>query len=219
MEKWELISSPNSDWLTYLFGINFLLFVFCKQRFNQQFFSFLRVIDTPLYFASYGERFVLQQGFIVLTVIFSIVNVALFFGFLLAHYTATLFNFYTFLILFGGISLVVLIRQIILMILSYFFKIHHLVNQYQFRNATYLFRLSFLLYTGLIFFHFSFNYSPLFLEVLLYVVFLLYILYNVMIYRQFFKVIKEEGLYFILYLCSLKLSPWILLFKELNDLL
>ena len=40
-----------------------------------------------------------------------------------------------------------------------------------------------------------------------------------MIYRQFFKVIKEEGLYFILYLCSLKLSPWILLFKELNDLL
>ena len=94
MEKWELISSANSDWLTYLFGINFLLFVVCKQRFNQQFFSFLRVIDTP-YFASYEERFVLQQGFIVLTVIFSIVNVALFWIFISAlHHNP--FDFYTF---------------------------------------------------------------------------------------------------------------------------
>ena len=92
MEKWELISSANSDWLTYLFGINFLLFVFCKQRFNQQFFSFLRVIDT-LFFCKLRRAICPSTGIYCIDSIFSIVNVALFFGFLLAHYTTTLLIF------------------------------------------------------------------------------------------------------------------------------
>ena len=46
MEEWVLIPSGNSDWMTYVIMVNFLLFVFCKWRY-QPVFSFLRVIDTP----------------------------------------------------------------------------------------------------------------------------------------------------------------------------
>ena len=81
MDEWTLIPIKNTDWLAYVFGFNFLLFVLCKQQFNQQFFSFFRVIDTPLYFSSYGERFVLQQGFVLLSVLFSLINTTIFIDF------------------------------------------------------------------------------------------------------------------------------------------
>ena len=219
MDEWTLIPIKNTDWLAYVFGVNFLLFVLCKQQFNQQFFSFFRVIDTPLYFSSYGERFVLQQGFVLLSVLFSLINTTIFIGFFLTNYTTISFDLSTFFILFGGLSLVVIIRQVFLFGLSFFIDLFSLIDQYQFRQATYLFRLSFLLYVGLVFYHFSFSHSPLFFEVLLYTMSFLYLLYHFMIYQQLFNSIKKGGMYFILYLCTLKLSPWILLFKGLNNLL
>ena len=105
MDEWTLIPIKNTDWLAYVFGFNFLLFVLCKQQFNQQFFSFFRVIDTPLYFSSYGERFVLQQGFVLLSVLFSLINTTIFIGFFLTNYTTLSFDISTFFILFGGLSI------------------------------------------------------------------------------------------------------------------
>lgn len=219
MNEWTLLATDQNDWMAYVFGINFLLFVFCKQQFSQQFFTFFRVIDTPLYFSSYGERSVLQQGFVICSVLFSIINSSLFLGFLLAHYTEQVFDLSTFGLLFGGLSLVVILRQIILLGLGFFIDLNSFINQYQFRQATYLFRLSFLGYVGLVFYHFTFAHSPLFFDLMLYMVLGLYLLYHFMVYRQLFNVLNKGGMYFILYLCTLKLTPWVLLFKGLNNLL
>ena len=84
MEEWVLIPSGNSDWMTYVIMVNFLLFVFCKWRYQQQFYSFLRVIDTPLYFNNYAERAIYSQGFILLSVLFSLINISLFICFYLS---------------------------------------------------------------------------------------------------------------------------------------
>ena len=120
MNEWTLLATEQDDWMAYVFGLNFLLFVLCKQQFSQQFFTFFRVIDTPLYFSSYGERSILQQGFVICTVLFSIINSSLFFGFLLARFTERVFDLSTFGLLFGGLSLVVILRPIILVGLGFF---------------------------------------------------------------------------------------------------
>lgn len=219
MNEWTLLATDHDDWMAYVFGINFLLFVFCKQQFSHQFFTFFRVIDTPLYFSSYGERSILQQGFVVCSVVFSIINTSLFLGFLLMHFSPRIFDLNTFGLLFGGLSLVVILRQVILLGLGFFIDLNSFINQYQFRQATYLFRLSFLVYVGLVFYHFYFAHSPLFFNLMFYTVVSLYLLYHFMVYRQMFNVLNKGGVYFILYLCTLKLSPWILLFKGLKNLL
>ena len=219
MNEWTLLTLNNNDWMAYVMGFNFLLFVLCKQRFSQQFFSFFRVIDTPLYFSSYGERFILQQGFVLCSIVFSIINTSLLLGYFLTHYTNQIFDLRTFAFLFGGISIVVILRQLILLALGFFIDLNSFINQYQFRQATYLFRLSFLCYVSLVFYHFSFAHAPLFFDLILFTVVGLYLLYHFMIYRQLFNVLNKGGIYFILYLCTLKLSPWILLFEGLNNLL
>ena len=216
MNDWTLLATDYDDWMAYVLGLNFLLFVFCKQQFSQQFFSFFRVIDTPLYFNSYGDRSVIQQGFILSSVVFSIINCSLFLGFFMTHYTEYTLNLSTFGLLFSGLSIVVVLRQIILLGLGFFIDLNSFINQYQFRQATYLFRLSFLVYVGLVFYHFTFAHSPLFFDLLLYTVLTLYLFYHLIVYRQLFHVLNKGGVYFILYLCTLKLSPWILLFKGLN---
>lgn len=217
MEEWVLISSGRSDWLTYIFTTNFLLFVFCKWRYQLQFFSFLRVIDTPLYFSSYGEKPVIQQGFTLLSILFSLINISLFIGFYLAENGTILMDFGLFIRVFLGIVGVVVVRQIILIFLGFIFEIQHFIHQYQFRITTYLFRLNILMFIGLILYYYTFDHSSLYFNVFSTLSLLLYGCYHLLVIKQLFTVINQGGLYFILYLCTLKLSPWILLINGLKN--
>ena len=216
MEEWVLISSGNSDWMTYIMMVNFLLFVFCKWCYQSQFFSFLRVIDTPLYFNNYAERPVYSQGFILLSVLFSIINISLFICFYLSKNQYAPLEFNLFAIIFLGICGTIVLRQIILTVLSYFFELQHFINQYQFRTSTYLFRLNIFVFLGLILYYYTFDLSPVFLEYFALISGILYVFYHLIVVRQLFSIINQGGLYFILYLCTLKLSPWILLVNGLK---
>ena len=216
MEEWVLIPSGNSDWMTYIMMVNFLLFVFCKWCYQSQFFSFLRVIDTPLYFNNYAERPIYNQGFILLSVLFSVINISLFICFYLSKNQYAPLEFNLFAIIFLGICGTIVLRQIILTVLSYFFELQHFINQYQFRTSTYLFRLNIFVFLGLILYYYTFDLSPVFLEYFALISGILYVFYHLIVVRQLFSIINQGGLYFILYLCTLKLSPWILLVNGLK---
>jgi len=216
MEEWVLIPSGKSDWMTYVMLVNFLILVFCKWRYQQQFFSFLRVIDTPLYFNNYADKSIYKQGFIITSVTFSLVNLSLFICFYLAESNLSPLTFKVFAMIFLGICGTIILRQIVLVVLSYFFELQHFINQYQFRTSTYLFRLNIFIYIELILYYYTFNQSPFFLQVFILICSSLYFLYHVLIVKQLFSTINDGGLYFILYLCTLKLSPWILLINRLN---
>ena len=216
MEEWVLIPSGNSDWMTYIMMVNFLLFVFCKWCYQSQFFSFLRVIDTPLYFNNYAERPIYSQGFILLSVLFSIINISLFICFYLSKNQYAPLEFNLFAIIFLGICGTIVLRQMILTVLSYFFELQLFINQYQFRTSTYLFRLNIFIFLGLILYYYTFDLSPVFLEYFALISGILYVFYHLIVVRQLFSIINQGGLYFILYLCTLKLSPWILLVNGLK---
>ena len=217
MKEWVLIASGNSDWMTYVMTINFLLFVFCKWRYQPQFFSFLRVIDTPLYFNNYAERPIYSQGFVLLSVLFSLINISLFICFYLSKNQYASLEFNLFAIILFGICATIALRQIILTVLSYFLELQHFINQYQFRTSTYLFRLNIFIFMGLILYYYTFELSPIFFEVFALISGFLYVLYHLLVVKQLFSIINQGGLYFILYLCTLKLSPWILLINGLKQ--
>lgn len=216
MKEWVLITSENADWMTYIIMANFLLFVFCKWRYQPQFFSFLRVIDTPLYFNNYGERPIYSQGFILLSVLFSLINISLFICFYLSLNQYATLEFNLFAIIFLGICGTIVLRQIISTILSYFLELQQFINQYQFRTSTYLFRLNIFIFIGLVLYYYTFELSPVFFEFFAIISGVLYVLYHLLVVKQLFKTINQGGLYFILYLCTLKLSPWILLINGLK---
>ena len=196
MEEWVLISSGNSDWMTYIMMVNFLLFVFCKWCYQSQFFSFLRVIDTPLYFNNYAERPIYSQGFILLSVLFSVINISLFICFYLSKNQYAPLEFNLFAIIFLGICGTIVLRQIILTVLSYFFELQHFINQYQFRTSTYLFRLNIFIFLGLILYYYTFDLSPVFLEYFALISGILYVFYHLIVVRQLFSIINQGGIIF-----------------------
>ena len=217
MEEWILIPSGKSDWMTYVMMVNFLLLVFCKWCYQQQFFSFLRVIDTPLYFNNYADKPIYNQGFIITSLLFSLINVSLFICFYLSEKDLAPLTFYLFILIFFGIFGTIILKQIGIIILSYFFELQHFINQYQFRILTYFFRLNIFIFIGLILYCYTFDLSPVFLQVFVLICSSLYFLYHLLIIKQLFSTINKGGLYFILYLCTLKLSPWILLINGLKS--
>ena len=216
MEEWVLISSDKSDWISGVMIVNFLLLVFCKWRYQKQFFSFFRVIDTPLYFSNYGDKQLFRQGFVVLSLLFSLINLSIFICFYLSNNQLLNLDINTFLLIFSGICGTVVLRQLVLIVLSYYLKLQEFITQYQFRISTYFFRLNILIFIGLVFYYFTFDLSPLFLEVFTLICIGLYLLYHLLVVKQLFSTINQGGLYFILYLCALKLSPWILLINGLK---
>ena len=73
------------------------------------------------------------------------------------------------------------------------------------------------IFMGLILYYYTFELSPIFFEVFALISGFLYVLYHLLVVKQLFSIINQGGLYFILYLCTLKLSPWILLINGLKQ--
>ncbi len=199
----------------------FLPLIFCCLFFvngviSSSFIHFSVVIDTPFYFNSYAEKPIYQQGFFLLSILFSIITIGVFVGFYLSEYHDVIFDLRLFWLIFLGITGVVIARQLAVIILEYFFEIQAFVQQYQFRVTTYLFRLSILMFIGLILYQYTFAFSPYFFNGFFLIVLLFYGFYHVLVIKQLFSMINQGGLYFILYLCTLKLSPWIILINGLK---
>lgn len=218
MDEWLLLPENTKNWVTLILVGNFLLFVFIKIRFKQQFSSFIRLIDTPMYFNIYGEKKFVNQGFVHLSGGFSLITISLLLSFLIHPHTATP-PLRVFLILALSVAVILVVRQLFLLLLGYLLDLNNVINQYQFRNLTYLFRLSIILFAGIIFYCYSFEQSDLFLKGLFISILIIYCISQLMVIYQLINTINKGGLYFILYLCVLKISPWTILIIGLKQIL
>jgi hypothetical protein len=171
-----------------------------------------------MYFNIYGEKKFISQGFTYVSGLFSLINLVLLLFFLIQPFTQTP-SFNLFLILLISIGAVLILRQSILFFLGLLLDLNGFVNQYQFRNLTYLFRLSILLFIGIIVYYYSFNQSAFFLQGVSITLIFIYFLVQLIVIKQLINIINKGGLYFILYLCVLKISPWIILIKGLKQIL
>lgn len=218
MEEWIPIANENLDWVTLIYVVNFILIVYIKWRYELQFFSFLRLIDTTTYMNNYGEKYEVLNGFILLSMLFSSLTLSMFCVFFLHHYFAITLSFLLFIYLIVGVLLTVLLRSLFILLLSNLLDVKRFFQSFQFRNCTYIFRLSIFLYTGLVFYHYGWNQSFFVFKLLFYGGTLIYLTSQVMVIGQLFSTINRGSLYFILYLCTLKMSPWILLFHGIKRL-
>lgn len=216
MEEWTLIPHSNNNWITFVLGFNFLLFVFTKWRFEQTFFSFFRFIDRSTHFNNYAEKGLFKQGFIFCAAFFSLSNISLLGTSIMGNYEIIDYNFSSFVLIFLSTFAIVFLRHLFQLTLANLLKLESFIHQFQFRNSTYLFRLSIPLYIGLVFNQYTPFFSTLLFNGFLVLVLTSYLLTQLLVVKEFFGTINRGALYFILYLCTLKLSPWILLFGGLK---
>ena len=218
MKEWIPIANQNIDWITGVLLVNLLLLAYVKRRYELQFFSFIRFIDTTTYIKSYSEKYGIFSGFISLSMLFSCFTISLFSLFFLSHYYAVDLSFTLFVYVIVGLLLTVLLRSYLILFLSNLLGAKNIIQSFQFRNCTYIFRLSIFLYICLVFYHYGWNQSLLLFQFMVWGGVLIYFTSQILILRQLFDAINRAGVYFILYLCTLKMSPWILLFNGIKQL-
>ena len=83
---------------------------------------------------------------------------------------------------------------------------------YSFINLRFLFRVSIFIYIILIVHHFYFFKKFLFLEITFFSIIIFYYLYSILIIYKFLGNINRGKFYFICYLCTLKITPWVFIY-------
>ena len=212
-------SITNLDWITIILIMSLLLLSLGKYFFKGSFFNFIILPFNNKYIALNRKKGKLFQGFHIIMSFFQMANVTLFI--FLAH---NLFqkqppNSYSdfYLVIVGGLLVYFLLKIGLQIGNGYFFENHELMTELIFE------KLSYFNYGGLV----AFMGNILVIYVfpgsiaIIYIVILLFLVINgiglIKILRNLQKLIVSNTFYFILYLCTLEISPIAIIISYLNS--
>ena len=214
MEDWILRNIDQQDWLSLVFLFNFFLLVTLKLMHGNQFHYFIRIIDSALYFKIYGKDKLRLQSFTILGTVFLLVNFSLL-AFYFFNYNYSKFNSFTFfLLLLAKIICLVVFRYLFLQFSFKVLNIKNFTEVFQFKSLTYQIQISILTFMLFLLYQFSFL-NIEFFNMSIFVVIILYLTSQITLYKKYWLTLKYNLLYLILYLCTFKLAPWIVLYSTI----
>ena len=215
MEDWISRTELQHDWISLVFLFNFILLAVLRGTHTIQFKTFIRFIDPKLYFNIYGKENFLSQSFTALGTVFFLINLCLgvFYCLTLFEFGPNSFSFFiTLLIQIVGL---IFIRFVFLKICCKLVEIDGFSEIFIFKTLSYQIQISILSFFLFVFYEFSYP-TQEFLIIILMLITGLYLLSQLSLYREYWGVFKHNLLYLILYLCTFKLAPWILLYSTLK---
>ena len=209
---WIILNKLHNDWVSILIFSNLILLSYTKWRYDRKFTSFFKSIDPSVYFNNYGNNFFFNRSFGVSILVFSLVNISLFLIFILDYFNLIKMVLFEFFLLFSFLLSVGFISYFTCSLLGGALSVRKQALAYIFNNLRFLFRVSIFIFTILTIHHFYFLNTFLFLKVTFFCVLMLYYLYSIVISYNFLRNLDKGKFYFILYLCTLKITPWVFIY-------
>lgn len=186
-----------------------------KSLFKHRFNALTRFYDTSLYLNIYAKEKGFLKLFNILFGTFALLNFSLLIHLFLAQYQWIEHGLKEFLMLFGSISLIILLRIMVHSGVGKLLEIDVSLKSYTFSNTTYFFQGSLLLFLGLVLYQFALPKTLVNINFLLIGYLLLWSYTQAFAIFKHYNFLKQGLLYLILYLCTFKLTPWVLLFSKL----
>lgn len=214
MEAIERISSSN-DLLTLTVLLVLLLLVLAKNLFPHRFDEFISLFSSGKYMIIKSREHKALFGFNVIMLIVHILIISLFIFTALRTFTpATIENTaVVFLRIITAYGFFILLKFTVEKIIANVFDIDNIADHFLFQKHTYRNFISLLLFPIAIFLIYS--QDPR--EIIFYVVLGIFIAAGAYLLLQVVKknegVISRNWFYFILYLCALEITPYVILFK------
>jgi len=206
----------SSDWATLLFIFTFILLTINRNVFAVRFHDYIRLIYSDKYLKIYKDTNNLKSWFTISMFIIQLISYSFFIHIVLSYLNYnTLNSFLDFLKIFNFLTFFILGKYLIEKIISNFFDIEEFVEQYN------LIKVNFRTYLGLLVLPVSMFlfYSKLQEINIIYLVLLLVLLTNLIMYgvilKNHQKLISKHIFYFILYLCTLEIAPYLIIYKWL----
>jgi len=215
---WILLNKIHQDWISILMFSNLMLLSLIKWRYNRKFTSFFKSIDPSVYFNNYGNNFFFNRYFGASILVFSIVNISLCLIFVLNSFNLIELDIILFLIFFSFLLLIGFFGYLINSILGGILAVKRETLVYSFINLRFLFRISIFIYFILVIHYYYFFDTFIFLNTTSFCVFVFYFLYSIIIIYKFLGNLEKGKLYFILYLCTLKFTPWVFIYWVIKNI-
>jgi hypothetical protein len=207
----------SNDWVTLLLVGCLLFLTLAKYLYPKRFQEFVQLPLTNKYFSLQGKNDTVEHPFNVLLFIPQAISVSL----LIYLSLKTLYpsfvtvNPWLYVQLLGGYTVFVLAKYYIEKIVANVFSIDGLINNYLYQKLSYRNFLAILVFVANLLFVYVVSPSP---TVLVLAVIFLVLLNGIALlysYKKNTSVIFSHFFYFILYLCALEISPYIILYKTL----
>ncbi|WP_338375763.1 DUF4271 domain-containing protein [uncultured Flavobacterium sp.] len=203
----------NKDWATFLFVLCFVVIAIVKSLSEVQFSEFLRLPFSKKYTSTYKDTSNLYSAFTISLFFVQLISFSFLIQIVLSYFDfTTKSNWITFIQIFTTLFVAILIKFYIEKIVANIFDIEEFLEIFNLKKVT------FRTYIGLIFLPIVILlYYNNFLSVGIISVFLAIIGIG-MIYFYFLSILTYQKLilsrifYFILYLCTLEIGPYYLLY-------
>lgn len=206
----------NNDWVTLIFLFLFGLIALSNFLYTEKFYSFRQLFVSNRYFTTQQGNFEVFNKFTTLLYLVTTTIISL--GiFLLADKLEVIepstTKFIFFLRIFILVNLLLSIKYFIEKIIANIFDADKVIDFYLFHKITYknLITLCFLPLLILFFYTFEAPLTVVIASISIYIVLNIYIL--VKHYRKNQDLVFKHWFHFILYLCTLEIAPYVILYK------
>ncbi|MBZ0327566.1 MAG: DUF4271 domain-containing protein [Altibacter sp.] len=209
--------TESLDWVTLLLVGCFVLFTFARQRYPKRFQEFIMLPITNKYFLVQGRNDEIQHPFNILLFVAQVISVSLFiFLFFKLNAPDMLENNpWLFVQICTGYMVFVHIKFVLEKIIGAIFSMDQLINSYLYQKLSYRNLLSMIFFIGNLLFFYVVQPTQSVLFIFALSVLLLNGIALFYSYKTNGNLILGNFFYFILYLCALEISPYIILYKAL----
>ncbi|WP_111539521.1 DUF4271 domain-containing protein [Mesonia algae] len=208
----------HNNWVTLTFLFVLLLVLVSNQLYPEKFTDFRNLFFSGKYFTSHQKKPSVFNFFsFILYLSHSVIlSLGLFTLFKVMGFLKVEYNFLFFLQIFILLNVLIGIKYLVEKIIASIFTIDKVIDNYIFYKITYKNLLAFTLFPVLLVFIYSWTPSPitLIISTLLYLLLNLFILLKYYLKNQ--KLVFKYSFYFILYLCTLEIAPYIILYKVIT---
>ncbi len=210
MEEWIYRPDPKADWMSLIFLLNLVILAVLYKLNPNRLKSLVNILKPRIYFGKYSHEKELNYFSYFNTLSFFLIASTLTLTyFSLSAYSSNPLNYsFEYYYLLIGVSAILFFRHILTQVIANQLGFQRVIKMALYKNFSLATQSSIIL-IGLVF---LWNYSSLpliFIESILVLIALFWVINQFTIYFSFFKSRSEDLIYIILYLCTVKLAPWI----------
>ena len=215
--EYSLRNIENWDWITIVLVGIFAILSITRYLYPKRFHEFLSLPLTDKFFKLQGKGYEIKHLFNVLLFAVQVLSISLFIYIYLSITDPSLVQENQWLIIqIGtGYTVFVLMKFLSEKIIAYIFNIESTINSYLYEKLSYTSLISLLLLMGNIIFVFTIHPTKNMLLTFATVIAGLYIISLISSFKRNWIIILRHFFYFILYLCTLEIVPYIILYRLL----
>lgn len=199
------------DWVTLIMVGCILIIAILKIIYPKRFDDFIKLPVSNNYFLAKGKSEELRHPFSILLFVIQLISISLFVNlFFLEKGKA---NVLLFLQILFVVFVFIIVKTSIEKMIGAIFSIEKLIDHYIYEKLSYRNFLSLLLIITNLIFYFSIKPALNILLILTGILFLVNMLILSYSYKNYRSLIFSNLFYFLLYICALEISPYLILYK------